>query len=60
MADIRKLIVNLTLPAVLFVAFSGVELELRYLAVSASVFALCLLVLLLGRLVGPVVGIRSP
>lgn len=59
-ADLKKLIVNLTLPAVLFLAFSGVNLELKYLAVSASVFALCLLVLLLGRLIGPLVGIKSP
>jgi len=59
-ADIKKLIVNLTLPAVLFGAFSGVDLELRYLAVSGSVFVMCLLVLLLGRLIGPAVGITSP
>lgn len=58
--EIKKLIVNLTLPAVLFMAFSGVNLELRYLAVSASVFVLCLFALLLGRLLGPVVGIKSP
>jgi predicted permease len=58
--DFKKLIVNITLPAVLFLAFSGVDLELRYLALSGSVFILCLLVLPLGRLIGPVVGIRSP
>ncbi len=58
--DIKKLIVNLTLPAVLFLAFAGVDLQLRYLAVSASVFVLCLFILLLGRLVGPLVGIKSP
>jgi predicted permease len=58
--DVKKLIVNLTLPAVLFTAFSGVDLELRYLVVSGAVFALCLLVLLAGRLIGPIVGIRSP
>lgn len=58
--DIKKLIVNITLPAVLFMAFSNVDLEWRYLAISGSVFVLCLLVLLAGRLLGPAVGIRSP
>jgi predicted permease len=58
--DIKKLIVNLTLPAVLFMAFAGVNLELRYLVVSISVFVLCLFALLLGRLIGPIAGIKSP
>lgn len=57
--DIKKLIVNLTLPAVLFTAFAGVNLELRYLAISASVFVLCLLALLLGRLLKRILGIKS-
>jgi hypothetical protein len=57
--DFKKLIVNLTLPAVLFMAFAGVDLELRYLAISASVFVLCLFALLFGRLIGPLVGISS-
>jgi len=58
--DFKKLIVNITLPAVLFMAFSGVDLELRYLVISGSVFILCLLALLAGRLIGPIVGIQSP
>ena len=58
--DIKKLIVNITLPAVLFLAFAGVSLEGRYLAIVAVVFIACLLALLLGRLIGPPLGLRSP
>jgi malate permease and related proteins len=58
--DIKKLIVNITLPSVLFLAFAGVNLEGRHLAIVAVVFVACLLALLLGRLIGPPLGLRSP
>lgn len=57
--DLKKLIVNITLPAVLFLAFSSVNLESRHLVVVAGVFVLCLLVMLLGRVLGPAAGVRS-
>ena len=58
--DLKKLIVNITLPAVLFLAFAGVNLEGRHLVIVAIVFAACLLALLLGRLIGPPLEFRSP
>lgn len=58
--DIKKLIVNITLPSVLLLAFAGVNLEGRHLVIVAVVFAACLLALLLGRLIGPPLGLRSP
>ena len=58
--DIKKLIVNITLPSVLFLAFAGVSLEVRHLVIVAVVFIACLLALLLGRLIGPPLGLRSP
>jgi len=57
--DIRKLIVNVTLPAVLFLAFAAVTLEPRHLAVAALVFALCTLVLVAGRFVHGAAGTDS-
>lgn len=48
-ADLKKLVVNLTLPLLLFGAFGAMQFELRYLAVVASVFLLCALVLFLSR-----------
>ncbi|MFZ2358542.1 MAG: AEC family transporter [Anaerolineae bacterium] len=52
--DLRKVVVNITLPAVLFLAFSQVTLAPQYLVVVAIMFTACLLALLLGRwLTGP-------
>jgi predicted permease len=48
-ADIRKLIVNLALPSVLFLAFLDVELERRDSLIVISAFAICAALLLLGR-----------
>lgn len=59
-ADLKKLIVNVTLPAVLFLAFAGVDLEARHLAVVGLVFAFCGLALLAGRLIGRPAGLPSP
>ena len=58
--DLKKLIVNISLPAVLFLAFAGVHLEGRHLVIVAIVFVACLLALLLGRLIGPPLGLKSP
>jgi predicted permease len=58
--DLKQLIVNVTLPAALFLAFARVTIEARYVLIAGSVFAACWLVLLLARGVGPALGIRSP
>lgn len=58
--DLKKLIVNVTLPAVLFLAFAGVNLETRHLAIVGLVFAGCALALLAGRLIGRLAGLPSP
>jgi predicted permease len=50
--DLRKLVVNITLPAVLFLAFSQVTLEPQYLVIVAIMFVACLAALLLGRWLG--------
>ncbi len=57
--DLKKLIVNITLPAALFLAFARVTIEARYVLIAASVFGACWLVWLLGRWLGPALGIRS-
>lgn len=57
---LKKLVVNITLPAVLFLAFAGVDLEARHLAIVGLVFAGCVLALLAGRLIGRPVGLPSP
>jgi hypothetical protein len=58
--DIKKLVVTVTLPAVLFLAFAQVAIETRYLAIGAIMFGACWLVLLLGRRLGPALRLPSP
>ncbi len=57
---IKKLMINVTLPAILFLAFSRVILEARYLAIVSVVFTACGAALLAGRLIRPLVRIDSP
>ena len=59
-ADIKKLVVNVTLPAALFLAFTQVTIELHYLLIVVTVFVACWLVLLLGRRLHGVLHIDSP
>jgi predicted permease len=58
--DIKKLVVNITLPALLFLAFSRVNIEPPHLIIVVIVFAACLLALFLGRQVQPWSGIDTP
>lgn len=55
----KQLVVNITLPAALFLSFAGASLEVRHLAIVAIVFGLCLLALVLGRLRRPLFGVDS-
>ena len=56
---LRKLVLNVTLPAALFLAFLNTELEAKYAVIVISVFGACLLVLLVSPYVRPRVGVRS-
>ena len=51
--DLKRLVVNITLPAVLFLAFSQVTLESSYLIIVALVFFACGLALLVSRWIQP-------
>lgn len=48
--DLKKLVVNLALPAVLFISFLNTELRVAYLAIFAFTFLLCVALLGLGYL----------
>jgi malate permease and related proteins len=50
--DITKLVVNVTLPAVLFLAFAQVTVEPQYLLIVLIMFMTSTLVLVLGRYLG--------
>jgi hypothetical protein len=56
---LRKLVLNVTLPAALFLAFLGTEMEAQYAIIVISVFAACLVVLAIGPWLRRGVGVRS-
>jgi malate permease and related proteins len=58
--DLKRLVVNITLPAVLFLAFSRVDLESSYLVIVALVFLACVFALLVSRWIQPLTGNASP
>lgn len=55
----KQLVVNITLPAALFLAFAGVRLEGGHLVIVALIFLLCLLALWASRQWRPLSGIDS-
>ncbi|MFN2106060.1 MAG: AEC family transporter [Candidatus Promineifilaceae bacterium] len=50
---LRKIVVNIALPAVLFVSFLTVELESSFIALAVIIFGLCVALYILGRFLGP-------
>lgn len=60
MDDLRKLVVNVTLPAALFLAFSQVTVEPQYLLIAVIMAGACMVALLLGRVLNRPLGINSP
>ena len=57
--DMKRLVLNVTLPAALFLAFSTVIIEWKYLVIVGTIFAACLAVFLLGRPLNLLTGVRS-
>jgi hypothetical protein len=51
--ELKKLVINLTLPAALFLAFARVSLEARLLIIPGVIFVACLLVLITSRRATP-------
>jgi len=48
MKGLEKLVLNFALPAVLFVTFLRMEMDVSYIIISIGIFALCLILLLIG------------
>ncbi len=59
-ADLRRFVLAVTLPAALFLTFLRVSLELRYLPIVLIVFAACVVMLLAGPGLNRLLGVRSP
>ena len=56
---LRKLVLNVTLPAALFLAFLRTEMEAQYAVIVISVFGACLVMLALGPRLRRGAGVRS-
>jgi predicted permease len=56
---LRKLVLNVTLPAALFLAFLRAQLEAQYAIIVISVFGACLALLALGPWLRRAAGVRS-
>ncbi len=54
--DLRKIVVNVALPAVLFAAFLDVELQSSDLVIVGATFAICVALFLVGKLLAPRLG----
>jgi predicted permease len=57
--ELRKIVVNLALPAVLFLSFLNVELKPSYFVIFGVLFLLCITLFLLGRLLQKQLNIRD-
>jgi malate permease and related proteins len=58
MDELRKIVVNIALPAVIFVSFLKVELKSSYFIIFALTFLLCVLLFLLGQFIKKQFNIR--
>jgi predicted permease len=57
--ELRKIVVNLALPAVLFISFLGIELKPSYFVIFGVIFLLCILLFLLGLCLKKLLKIRD-
>jgi hypothetical protein len=58
--DLRKIVVNLALPSVLFISFLNVEFKPAYFIIFAFIFGLCLALFGLGQLLRRLLNIPHP
>jgi len=59
-AGIKRIVSDLALPALLFQAFSNVEIESRYLLLVVTIFMVCLVMVLLGKALAKPLDMTSP
>lgn len=59
-AGIKRIVSDLALPALMFQAFSTLEIESSYLILVITIFFVCLLMVLLGKVLAKPLGMKSP
>ena len=58
--DLKKLVLSIALPALLFIAFSQLEFQYSFLAIVGLVFTLCIVMVLIGKALAKPLKIASP
>ena len=58
--DVKKLVVSIALPCLLFLAFSQLQIQSRFLVVVLLVFGVCCVMILLGKVLSRPLQIQSP
>jgi len=59
-AGIKRIVSDLALPALMFQAFSTLEIEKSYLLLVATIFVVCLVMVLIGKALAKPLGMDSP
>lgn len=59
-AGIKRIVSDLALPALMFQAFSTLEIESKYLLLVVTIFMTCLLMVLVGKALAKPFGMSSP
>lgn len=51
--ELKKIVINIALPAVLFISFTRIELASSYFTLSLLIFTICVFLLLVGKILQP-------
>ena len=60
MEEIRKLVLNVSLPCLMFLAFYTLKLQVKFISIVACIFGLCVVMFLIGKAVAKALSIRNP
>lgn len=60
LSHVKRIVSDLALPALMFQAFSSIDLESRYLILVVLIYVVCLVMLVLGRIAAKLLKIDSP
>jgi len=58
--EIKKLVLNVALPCLMFLAFYNLELQVKFISIVLVVFGLCVTMFLLGKVIAKILSIRNP
>lgn len=60
MEEIKRLVLNVSLPCLIFLAFYTLELQVKFISIVAAVFGLCVCMFLLGKVIAKALSIQNP